>query len=405
MVKFLKTACLPLHLTKVGPLRLAFLLLVTLISVSSSLQAQPNIYFEIRNEALVGGTHYHFDVYMYADQTNTYHNKGQVYVMYDTTAFGEAVVFNGRVSNCPTGNSDLAPCTGLHLDLLDEVVTLPPFTGTPKYGTILNDNGNRLAATWISKFERVCPPNAITHTLVPDTATGLYHFEILMQNPALNPNLDFYFPLMVNQQFFSNPTPPMSGVDCDQPYGNGGLLPVELAYFDAIPQGLDQVKVTWLTSMERHHSHFVVEKKRGDGEFQELSWVLAQGNSEEDLSYSYTDRTPMEEFNYYRLRMVDVDGNAVYSETVEVRYAELAKRFAVYPIPASDYLFVEPLISIENDDFSYQIINPQGQILMQGLVNNSGPLKISTTSLSSGIYYIRISGKNTTSFQKQFAVK
>jgi hypothetical protein len=167
--------------------------------------------------------------------------------------------------------------------------------------------------------------------------------------------------------------------------------------------GTDQVQLTWLTTNERHHSHFVVEKKRGKEEFQELSWVLGQGNSQEALTYSYTDRTPMGELNYYRLRMVDIDGNAVYSETVEVRFDELVESFAIYPIPAQDFLVVEPLVSVENQGMNYQIINPQGQIISQGSITNQSPQRISTSSLSSGIYYIRILGKNSTSFQKQFA--
>lgn len=398
MAKFLKKNCLPLHPPLIRQLQVACLLVVSMSCAQVSLLAQPNIYFEIRNETLVSGTHYHFDVYMYADQVGTFHNKGQIYVLYDTAAFGEAIVFNGRVTNCPTGNSGDGSCVGLHLDLLNGT----NFLG-PKYRTTLNDNGDKLAATWISNFENVCPPNGFSHTVVPDTAASLYHFEVLMSNPALNPKLDFYFPLMLNQQFFSNPNPPSSGVDCDQPYGNGGLLPVDLAYFGAEPFGTDQVKLSWLTTNERHHSHFVVEKKRGSEEFQELSWVLGQGNSQEALTYSYTDRTPMGELNYYRLRMVDIDGNAVYSETVEVRFDELVESFVIYPIPAQDFLVVEPLISIENQGMNYQITNPQGQIISHGSITNQSPQRISTSTLPSGIYYIRIFGKNSTSFQKQFA--
>lgn len=400
MVKFLAIADRLLFLPLIRQVKATLLLFIVLTCAQSSLQAQPNIYFEIRNEALVGGTHYHFDVYMYADQIGTYHNKGQIYVQYDTTAFGEAILFNGRVANCPTGDSGDGSCLGLHLDLLSAT----NFLG-PQYRTTLNDNGARLAATWISNFENVCPPNGFSHTIVPDTATSLYHFEILMKNPAITPKLDFYLPLMLNQQFFSNPNPPLSGVDCDQPYGNSGLLPVDLAYFGANPQGLDEVKLSWITTNERDHSHFVVEKKLGEGEFQKVSWVLGQGNSQEDLTYSYTDRTPMGELNYYRLRMVDIDGNAVYSETVEVRFDELAENFAIYPIPAHDFLMIQPLIAVDNEGMSYQIINPQGQMLTAGLITNQGPIRISTSDLSSGIYYIRISGKNATSFQKQFAIR
>lgn len=398
MAKFLTKNPLFLQLVYLRRIKIALLLLFSGFCVQSSLMAQPNVYFEIRNDSVFNGTHYHFDVYMYADQGGTYHNKGQIYVLYDTAALGEAVVFNNRVTNCPTGNSSNPTCIGLHLDLLSETNILGP-----KYRTTLNDNGNRLAATWISNFENVCPPNAFSHTVVPDTATSLYHFEILMSNPAIDPKLDFYFPLMVNQQFFSNPTPPASGVDCDQPYGNGGLLPVELAYFDANKLDKEQVALTWLTTNERHHSHFVVEKKRGQGEFQALSWIMGQGHSDEHLNYSYTDRTTMSEVNYYRLKIVDIDGNASYSQTVEVRYDELAESFAVYPIPAQDFLMIEPLISLENQGMTYQIINPQGQVLSTGSISGQSPLRISTSELTSGIYYIRILGKNSISFQKQFA--
>ncbi len=383
---------------------LAVVFFCVIAGVQASLYAQPNVYFELKNEAVVGGTHYHFDVFMYADQPGTYHNKGQIYIIYDTTAFGEAIVFNGSVTNCPTGNTNDPSCTGIHLDLLSERINLPPvFINAPKYRTTLNDNGDKLAATWISSFENVCPPNATTHTLVPDTSTGLYHFEVLMKNPLINPKLDFYFPLMLNQQFFSNPAPPSSGVNCDQPYGNGGLLPVNMTFFKAMSLENKHVQLNWQTSREQDHSHFVVEKKRGEGEFEPLAWVLGQGNSEEELSYEYVDRSLMAELNFYRLKMVDIDGNASYSEIVEIRHADLKEDFAIYPVPANDYLIIQALSSIDNEVITCQIINPQGQLISTETLPGQGQVRISTKSLASGIYYIRILRENAISFQKQFA--
>lgn len=197
---------------KVNAKRKLFALLwICLFLGNIQLYAQnPCIFFEIRNEVRVDTT-YSFDVFMYSDSVGTFHNKGQTYISYDTAAFGADIVFYGKVGYSP-------------LDLTDDSLG---FLGNrvAKYRTLLNDNVNQMAVTWIANFENICPASPFTHAEVDTMSKGLYHFDIAMKDTTINPNLVFNNRLSQGQQFYSHPNPPVPGTGCDLQYCFGNPQP------------------------------------------------------------------------------------------------------------------------------------------------------------------------------------
>jgi hypothetical protein len=363
------------------------LLMTALLGMGSLLYGQPNVYFEIRNESQVGAT-YTFEVWMRADQAGSYHNRGQVYIAYDTAAFGPSVVLNNKVTYTQRG-------------LLGGTDAL---FGGPKYQTLpLNDNGNRLVVTWESNFANFCPPGASFHTEVPTSFDTLYRFTVSpMKNPARNPRLEFYTDFMLNQQFYSNPNPPNPRpvpFSCDLPYGNVGLLPVELSDFRVVPLNNGQVRLRWQTATERNNSHFEVQKKVDEGSFETLSWVLGQGNSQDFHNYQYLDATPMGTVNQYRLRQVDFDGNFTYSEVKEVVMDGAWEAFTVYPNPAREVLNIETMDV--SGVYPYVIRNLQGQEIKRGSLSN-GYLQVEISELAKGSYILEIGAKGQLSYRKPF---
>ena len=189
----------------------SFLLLlgICLFLGNKQLMAQsPSLYFDIRNEVRIDSI-YSFDVFMHADSSGTYHNRGQIFILYDTAAFGTAIVLRSKVNS-------------RHLDLLDDSLLLPP--SGPRvalYQTILNDNANRIAATWLSNFSTMCPASSLTHALVDTIPKGLYHFDVVMKDTTVSPQLAIDYSIMLGQHFYVNPNPPSSGVNCEILYGLG----------------------------------------------------------------------------------------------------------------------------------------------------------------------------------------
>ena len=109
-----------------------------------------------------------------------------------------------------------------------------------------------------------------------------------------------------------DPTPATVQIDWLQ------TLPVKLISFSGRLNGT-KVDLNWVTANELNTKQFEVERS-GDGRtFSKLATVNARGNTNTPTSYDLVDPVPLQGVNYYRLKMVDVDGKFEYSQIVIIR--------------------------------------------------------------------------------------
>lgn len=114
--------------------------------------------------------------------------------------------------------------------------------------------------------------------------------------------------------------------------GPATALPVTLAGFTAAQDG-NTARLTWRTAAEENASHFEVQRS-GDAR----SWnILEKGIAAtgEGSSYQTTDAFPLAGMNYYRLRMVDLDGTFAFSQVAAVPF-DVPSAVSVFPNPVSD---------------------------------------------------------------------
>ncbi|MES2779802.1 MAG: T9SS type A sorting domain-containing protein, partial [Bacteroidota bacterium] len=98
-------------------------------------------------------------------------------------------------------------------------------------------------------------------------------------------------------------------------------LPVELLNFSAQPLDELNVSLNWATATETNSSHFEIERSTDGKHFESLAKLDAMGESKTVSTYSYEDvSSPFQTYSivYYRLKMVDRDGQFEYSEIVSV---------------------------------------------------------------------------------------
>lgn len=356
---------------------LSFLLLCLGIC-TSSVWGQVNIYFTIQNE-VVNGSFYEFDVYMYADQTGTFHSRGQVYVYYNPDAFGSSVVSNGNA-------------TYSHLSLLNGNGIVPPSNVVvgPKYTTLtFVDNGPRVALTWRTNF-RAANPSTSAHNEVPTTPTPLYHVRLAIQDGTKPANLALDFGLMVNQQFY------LVAPNSETPYTDG-VLPVELTNFTGKKLNDQQVNLNWSTASETNNDHFVIEKKIGEeGTYEEIGTVNGAGTTSVPTHYQYLDRSPMGQDNYYRLRQVNLNGGIAYSDEIKISF-DLSSLPVVtaFPNPVTSSTTLRVNGSLEGT-YAYQVNDLSGKMLKRGTISpeDRGEVTLDLTDLAEGIYILRWADPN-----------
>ena len=167
-----------------------------------------------------------------------------------------------------------------------------------------------------------------------------------------------------------------------------GVLPVTVTSFSAQKQG-NSTLLKWTTTQELNSREFVIERSVNGINWQTIASVVAAGNSATYIDYVVRDLNPLKGINLYRLKSVDIDNKFVYSATRRVDF-ENKNTFSVFPNPATD------IIQIISDNIlgfnaTVQITNTQGQLLFTKQINsNNQPAMVNISSLSSGIYVLKI---------------
>lgn len=177
------------------------------------------------------------------------------------------------------------------------------------------------------------------------------------------------------------------------------LLPVSLTLFEGSRQG-KHILLEWISEKEMNSKEFVVEKSRNGIDFTSLGSVAAAGNSNAALQYSFVDEHPLDGKNFYRLKNVDRDGKAGYSQVVTVDYGSPVQ-ITVHPNPASTLINIlypgisNQLATIQFSNLSGKIIHQQTEKLHAG-----GRLRINVSNLPKGIYILNIAYGNYKKIEK-----
>ena len=155
-----------------------------------------------------------------------------------------------------------------------------------------------------------------------------------------------------------------------------GMLPVTLTDFFARWNN-NTVELQWKITNEINLNSFDVESSVDGTTFSRLSSVnYHQGISE----YGYTHLAPALK-NFYRLKMIDIDGRFFYSKILSVqKNISRNKAVLIYPNPAYNDLTLQ-LITDHNEKVVVDIIDHSGKVVIN---------KIFT--LPSGLNYLSIDG-------------
>jgi type IX secretion system substrate protein len=182
-------------------------------------------------------------------------------------------------------------------------------------------------------------------------------------------------------------------------------LPVYLLSFNAALENSNSVMLNWATSSERNASHFVIQRSIDGDNFDDEAIVFTeQGNSSSVRNYNYADNiiSVNSSLIYYRLKMVDIDGNFNYSEVEVIRLGKQQQQNLVtFPNPASSEVRVTIPSDWQNKTVAYSIYNLNGSLVKQKVNSNAGQTEsFYIADLPAGLYVIKAATGNETATQK-----
>lgn len=324
------------------------------------------VFFTIRNVVQTPTT-YTFDVY--AEVTDTFLlNTYQIYVAYNTAAFGSSIVAGGSLSNALNNNP--------HILLYDTLWPLP----VPKYKLInvVDNTADILAITVDTRLivpTPACYPTDTNTTtmFVGNTPRPIATITMTFTDNTQPPGVSLYLTLMVDQFIGGNDS-------CQLVQGDPSILPATFLGVEASYLSEDLAQVSWDVAEEPDVVSYVVEKETDGTHFAEIGRVDPARREH----YTFIDDEVEAGRAAYRIRAVNQDGNFTFSETVELTSASL-QTIALYPNPASDVVHLKGIG--ENENWQYNIFDIQGKKLAEGQLQSQS---FDVRQLPAGMYFLEL---------------
>lgn len=168
-------------------------------------------------------------------------------------------------------------------------------------------------------------------------------------------------------------------------------LPIYLLYFNGENKGRVNY-LNWVTEQEINSSHFEIEKSKDGFNFNKIGIINAINAN----PYKFTDDNAFIGYNYYRLKMVDLDGSYKYSPMIAL-FSAYNIDYQIYPNPFEES-FVYSYYSETPENLEIIIHNLLGQLVYKQDIDckdriNAVPINVN--DLSPGFYRLHIKHKQS----------
>ncbi len=268
-------------------------------------------------------------------------------------------------------------------DLIDlskfDITTLEPISGSHSFVTEIT-NGNLVAFVFQNIWLDFNAGNNDGYI-----AFKIKTLPTLVEGQTFSNQADIYFDF--NLPIFTN----IASTLIRAPFA----LPITLINFRSKKLPSNQIQLDWETANEINFKEFDIERSTDGIHFDKIG--LVESNAKHD--YSFIDVKPNSK-NYYRLKLVDLDGQFDYSK-VEIIELQHENEITLYPNPASSELTLSFPSSSTTYKTEISIKNTMGQeVLHQNIQPNTLQHKINVQSLSNGIYFIELKNKQGNSVLK-----
>ena len=170
-------------------------------------------------------------------------------------------------------------------------------------------------------------------------------------------------------------------------------LPVQLISFTAIKQQ-GTVSLQWKTTDEVNFSSFELQKSKDGINYSGIATVKAHNMPGVHI-YQKDDLSPFAGVNYYRLKMVDVDEQFKFSNTLQLTFSS-NRGITIFPNPASSKIKIvssKKIMSVEITDIS-------GKLVKRMPVNSDNSYLVN--DLKRGVYFIKVTDEEKTNISKLF---
>lgn len=167
-------------------------------------------------------------------------------------------------------------------------------------------------------------------------------------------------------------------------------LPIELTFF-RVDQDFQSLKFVWQTASEFNNDFFTVLGSVDGFDWTEIDEVDGAGTSSQALNYELNFDNRATNYNYFKLKQTDFDGQYEYSDIVALKHQSF-EAFTAYPNPVIN---TDLKIVFERDgQYEVKLYSLNGTLMQETLVVDNNEAWISCSDLLPGLYIVQAISKD-----------
>ncbi len=189
----------------------------------------------------------------------------------------------------------------------------------------------------------------------------------------------------------SSPSNPNSQV-----VGIGGVvfenvLPIDLMSFKADKKNMT-TELKWQTENQEGFSHFELERSsNGTADFDSIASIPATTATSGNYSFIDANAARLSQKAYYRLKMVDQDGQFKYSAVVVVTFENAASIMVTPNLLNAGEMISVNIAGNNQSKFDVKLFDMSGKMISQQAGNSR--MQIATAGLRKGMYIVAVSNQ------------
>ena len=179
------------------------------------------------------------------------------------------------------------------------------------------------------------------------------------------------------------------GTAFSNPFNCVDIVPLQLIRFEGANTNNCTAKLDWVTGIELNVKKIEIQQSFDGALFQTIESILPKGSNS---TYSFEALNNSDDF--YRLRIIDIDGSYKFSKIIQVKSNCKRKTLFVSPNPTSDFVEVSEIIK-DDQIFVFDMLGRK-ILAFQPQINDR---RFNIQSLQSGVYILKVFNKGYTRAQ------
>jgi hypothetical protein len=172
----------------------------------------------------------------------------------------------------------------------------------------------------------------------------------------------------------------------------GNVLPVTFTQIKGVPQN-KTIVVQWKVENQISVARYEVEKSFDGNRFNKANSVTANGITNTTSTYNWIDENAFAGINYYRIKMIGLDGKFSYSKIIKVNFIPKSS-IGIYPNPVTNNTYQLQMTGQESGIYLVNTYNSNGQKLCNNILLNNGTDDVNKIKLKKkltpGLYRVEV---------------